>query len=255
MIVVAELDKGNSERGVSQVSVSQAAAENGQARVPPYISFRTLRTFIEDLRANRIPPRIDRGAVRHRFSGSVGTQLMSALRFLRLTDENGTPQPALRELVAATTADQWKEKLRGVLQAAYEPLMALDFGSIPPEHLAQAFREHYTGQEQVLRKSQSFFLQALQDAGTELGPRLQRGTRRATRPRTGTARGKKNGEPETTRPSGTPPDDKKPPIGEPIAVVADYLPLIFNPQTMDDDVREAWYKLFTWIKQQAVSRK
>ena len=60
---------------------------------PPYTSYRTFKTFIEDLHQHGVPSRIDR-SVLTRFSGVVGTQLMRALRFLGLIEEEGRPTAA-----------------------------------------------------------------------------------------------------------------------------------------------------------------
>ena len=60
------------------------------ARTPPYTSYRTFKTFIEDLRERGVPSRVDR-SVLTRFSGVVGTQLMHALRFLGLIEDHGAP--------------------------------------------------------------------------------------------------------------------------------------------------------------------
>ena len=57
-------------------------------RTAPYTSYRTFNTFIEDLREHGVPSRIDR-SVLPRFSGVVGGQLMHALRFLGLIDDEG----------------------------------------------------------------------------------------------------------------------------------------------------------------------
>ena len=70
------------------------------AGTPPYTSYRTFRTFIDDLHEHGIPSRIDR-SVLTRFSGVVGTQLMHALRFLGLIEDDGRPTQHLRELVSA----------------------------------------------------------------------------------------------------------------------------------------------------------
>ena len=60
---------------------------------PPYTSYRTFKTFIEDLHEHGVPSRIDR-SVLTRFSGVVGTQLMHALRFLGLIEDDGRPTAA-----------------------------------------------------------------------------------------------------------------------------------------------------------------
>ena len=70
-------------------------------RLPPYVSYRTFRNFLEDLQQGGIPARVDRSYWGDRFSGSTGTQLVATLRFLRLTDNEGMPTGRLRQLVSA----------------------------------------------------------------------------------------------------------------------------------------------------------
>ena len=64
--------------------------DRGQKRLPPYVSYRTFQAFVDGLQ-QVIPARIDRSYWGERSSGSTGTQLMSALRFLGLIDVNDTP--------------------------------------------------------------------------------------------------------------------------------------------------------------------
>ena len=61
---------------------------------PPYTSYRTFKTFIEDLHEHGVPSRVDR-SVLTRFSGVVGTQLMHALRFLGLIEDETRDQNPL----------------------------------------------------------------------------------------------------------------------------------------------------------------
>ena len=85
---------------------------------PPYTSYRTFKTFIEDLHEHGVPSRIDR-SVLTRFSGVVGTQLMHALRFLGLIADHGRPTQRLTELVNAHAAGNWPEKLLELLRQEY----------------------------------------------------------------------------------------------------------------------------------------
>ena len=80
------------------------------SRTAPYTSYRTFRTFIEDLSEHGLPSRIDR-SVLTRFSGVVGTQLMHALRFLGLIEDDGRATPRLKDLVKAHGAPSWPERL------------------------------------------------------------------------------------------------------------------------------------------------
>ena len=100
-------------------------AEKSQVRVPPYVSYKTLKTFIEDLKTHGTPTRIDRSIWGSRFSGSVGGQLMSALRFLNLIDSNDAPEEKLKALVEAHDTEAWASKLQPVIQASYKPIMGL----------------------------------------------------------------------------------------------------------------------------------
>ena len=60
---------------------------------PPYVSFNTFRTLLSWLRGEGVPLRFDRSFWQAKFSGSTGTQLMAALRFLGLLDgERPMPQ-------------------------------------------------------------------------------------------------------------------------------------------------------------------
>src|ERR1700733_7919199 len=76
---------------------------------PPYTSYRTFKTFIEDLHEHGVPSRIDR-SVLTRFSGVVGTQLMHALRFLGLIEDDGRPPPRSPNLRKAHDPGLWPKK-------------------------------------------------------------------------------------------------------------------------------------------------
>ena len=58
--------------------------------IPPYVAFKTFQTFLEFL-SEGMPSRIDRSVWLNRFSGSNGTQLMTAIKFFELIDINGVP--------------------------------------------------------------------------------------------------------------------------------------------------------------------
>ncbi len=156
--------------------VTDAKAE----RVPPYTSYKTFRTLIEDLRTHGVPSHIDRDVLK-RFSGSVGTQLMTALRFLKLISDDNEPQPALETLVEAKEPEQWKKALGSTLKAAYGDLMALDLKRATPMALSKEFKERYTGKDDVVKKCVRFFVHAVKDAGIELSPRIASATRERRR--------------------------------------------------------------------------
>ena len=59
-------------------------------KIPPYVSFKTFQTFLEFL-SEGMPNRIDRSVWLNKFSGSNGTQIMTAIKFFEVIDINGIP--------------------------------------------------------------------------------------------------------------------------------------------------------------------
>ena len=80
-----------------------------------------------------------------RFSGVVGTQLMHALRFLGLIEDDGRPTPRLRELVSAHGAGHWPETLLELLRQEYAPMFAIELETATPSHFNEAFRKAFPG--------------------------------------------------------------------------------------------------------------
>jgi hypothetical protein len=161
-------------------------SETKTERIPPYTSYKTFRTLIDDLRTHGVPSHIDRDVLK-RFSGSVGTQLVTALRFLKLINDANEPLASLDSLVDAKEDAQWKAALLNTLKAAYGDLMAMDLKRATPMALSKEFKERYTNKDDVVKKCVRFFVHAVKDAGVELSPRIINATRerrKATAPRT-----------------------------------------------------------------------
>lgn len=136
-----------------------------QKTVPPYVPYRTFQTFLEFLQ-DGIPARIDRSVWGSRFSGSSGTQLMTALKVLQLVDAEGHPQPVLEELVFAE-GERRRALLRGLLEDYYEPVFRLDLSRATKNQFHEAFRS-FGAREGVLTKCEAFFIQAARAAGIQL---------------------------------------------------------------------------------------
>ena len=155
--------------------MSGGGAEQAKsAGTPPYTSYRTFKTFIEDLRENGVPSRIDR-SVLTRCSGVVGTQLMHALRFLGLIEDQGRPTQRLKELVNAHGAARWPEKLSELLRQVYAPMFAIDLETATPSHFNEAFRRAFPAADAVVQKCVTFFLYAANDAGVKISGRVLKG--------------------------------------------------------------------------------
>ncbi len=141
-------------------------------RLPPYISYRLFRNFLERLQQG-IPARIDRSYWEREglLSGSSGTQLMAALRYLNLIDENGRPQERLKPLVFAT-GPQKTALLREIARESFS--FALE-GSLDPQNatyaqLEELFSEKFQLNGQLSRKCLKFFCEISNDSGLQLSP-------------------------------------------------------------------------------------
>jgi hypothetical protein len=145
-------------------------AEKSRKRLPPYVSYRTFRNFIDGLQQG-IPARIDRSYWGDRLSGSTGIQLLAALRFLGLVDANGIPTDRLKQLVSAK-GDKRAELLREVTSEAFSFLLlsSFDLQTATYAQLQEVF--HYTFQltGDVSRKCIKFFIALASDAAIPLSP-------------------------------------------------------------------------------------
>ena len=213
-------------------------------RTAPYTSYRTFRTFIEDLREHGVPSRIDR-SVLTRFSGVVGTQLMHALRFLGLIDDEGRPTQLLAELVNAHGGAQWPVTLSQTLQEAYAPIFAIDLETATPSHFGAAFRKAFPAAEAVVQKCVTFFLYAAADAGLKVSARILKGRkprslapRRPSRRTPAAARGVE-AEPSETLPAAFPIERKKP---------SEILFMHLDPNVMDEEQQAALWALMKYFK-------
>jgi hypothetical protein len=168
--------------------MSDEAAENkGGTRMPPYTSFSTFLTFIEELKVNGIPPQIDNSVLK-RFSGGVRTQLLSALKYLALLSDDRKPAGLLPQLVESFGNEaEFKKALATVINSQYAFLGHMDLKTATPTMFADAFRNTFGGQEAVLAKCRTFYMQAAKYVGIELGQRLTAGTSGA-RPAAGAAK-------------------------------------------------------------------
>ncbi len=144
--------------------------DRNKKRSPPYVSYRSFLTLLEELQRG-IPARIDRSYWGDKFSGSTGTQLMSALRFLGMVDHNGVPTLQLKELVGARGALK-----AGILKkTCQESFSFLLNSSFDPENatyaqLEEVFKELYQVDRDVARKCIKFFTEIASEAGLTLSP-------------------------------------------------------------------------------------
>jgi hypothetical protein len=188
---------------------------NGR-NLPPYLGFGTLQNFLDSLKQG-IPSRIDRSLM-YSLGGTVQKQLLHALRYLGLIDEWGLPQPTLKQLVSAEGTER-EHFWRDLLQTAYPFLLGqaargFDLTIATPRQLTEKFQA--TGiQGESVRKAETFFLRAAEEAGLSISPHIPsrsyrpgRALGQLARPRNGQkARRRSNAEESTalrtTSPVGT----------------------------------------------------
>ena len=145
--------------------------DRNKKRSPPYVSYKSFLTLLEDLRGQGIPARLDRSYWGEKFSGSTGTQLMSALRFLELADGSGVPSQTLRDLVKARSNERG-EILRKISHSSFAFLQSSSFQaeSATYSQLEEVFKDEYKVDKDVARKCIKFFIEIVIDAGIPLSP-------------------------------------------------------------------------------------
>jgi hypothetical protein len=144
--------------------------DRGRKRLPPYISYRLFRNFLERLQQG-VPGRIDRDFCDREglLSGTNSTQLMAALRYLSLIDSNGRPLERLKPLVQAR-GEQRSVILREIARDGYGFVLAgsLDLRTASYTEIEGIFAERFQLKDQLSRKCLKFFCEISTDAGLQL---------------------------------------------------------------------------------------
>lgn len=176
---------------------------------PPYVAYRTFRTFLESLSVS-MPDRIDRSVFDSKFSGTATSQLISALRSLKLIDAEGHPSEALK-LLARTEGEQHHQVLEQILRSYYTPVFRLDLERATKAQFREAMRE-FGCTESMQIKCESFFIHAARHAGIPLSTYLTSNRKSGSRSRSNTRSVK-----SATRPSGS--EESR---GDAVAVANDF---------------------------------
>lgn len=154
-----------------------------------YTGWATFKNSLDNL-AHGVPNVIDRSTFPGQ-SGGVQSQLLAAYKFLSLTKPDGTPTDALHA-VAVSDERARKEALRGVLQAKYAALFALDLTKATPKQVNDVMGESYNVSGDTREKAVRFFLSAALYCGVPV-------SRFLNKPQPGTPAG--NGAPRVQRKS------------------------------------------------------
>lgn len=148
-----------------------------------YIPFKTFTNFITRLNSSAVPPVIDT-SILIQMSGSMRSQLMSALRSMHLIDANGNVQQSLKNLVSDYKTENFQKTLENIVSKSYDHVIKnVDLKSGTAKQLTQAFRENGNVEGQMLEKSIRFFLTALKEAGIPVSPHFTVRKPRKPRPK------------------------------------------------------------------------
>src|SRR5271167_4302785 len=118
------------------------ATDTQEKKAPtPYISWKTFTSFIASIHG-KVPAQIDPSILRN-MSGTVRSQLLSALKFLELVDADGITQDSLKKLADAYNGEQWKTALAQFLRHSYRKVIGdLNLDTATPAMLRERFRSN-----------------------------------------------------------------------------------------------------------------
>ncbi len=154
---------------------------------PVYLSFRTFLGVIDNLRENGLPSQVDKSIFASR-SGSDQSQIMSALRFLGLIDEDHKTQQDLERLVGSkANSQEEKQVFSEILKKRYAKI----FDQINPANTTinqvQRIFSDYGCKGTTIGRAVRFFIRSLEycemEVSTRLTARARRGTQWGTRSR------------------------------------------------------------------------
>lgn len=218
--------------------------DSGKAALAPYTAYQSIKTLLGQLKANGIPDRIDRSVLTN-FSGAVASQVLTALKFLDLTDQGGNTTPLMRKLVEALDTDRWPGELAKVLQHSYAPLFKMNLETVTSSQFNEAFRTAYPGADDSSRKAVTFFLNAVREAEIKVSHYLMKNKKPRSGPtkrRTKAANGVRTSENSVVTP---------PPPPAPVKSAYDVLMQdIYDPKAMkpNSDEEKAVFTLARYLK-------
>ncbi|MDD2471913.1 MAG: DUF5343 domain-containing protein [Dehalococcoidales bacterium] len=148
-------------------------------QLPPYVSYRSFWNFLDRLR-EAVPARIDRSYWGDKFSGSTGTQLMGALRYLGLIDNRGIPTASLRNLVDSRDT-QRDELMAQIARNNYSFFLngPFDFKTATYAQLEDILHANFQVNSDVARKCIKFFIDLATDARIPVSPFVIKKNRKA----------------------------------------------------------------------------
>lgn len=133
----------------------------------PYLPLLTFQSAIESLE-HGIPKKIDRTIWRSQ-SGIIQSQILMALRFFGLVDNDDRPTQLLHEFVEKK--DERKRLMADLVNVAYAEIIKHDLTKMTPRMLEDAI-DQYNVSGDTKRKAVTFFLKAAKFADIPMHPSL-----------------------------------------------------------------------------------
>jgi len=219
------------------------------SRTPAYISFKSFLTFIEDQKEHGLPTEIDR-SVLTRFSGSVSGQLIAALKFLRLIDDEQVVQDELQALVDAYGTERWQATLAQLVRRSYAPIVGEDLTRLTPAKFHEVFKSNYPAKDAVIRKCEVFFLKAAEAAAIEVNPRIakHRASRQSGAGRRSTGKAGREASNGDSQRNGAGRSEQQDPPAATVQTPAAMLFDLLDPDEMDEDEQSAVFTLMRYLK-------
>ncbi len=180
----------------------------------PYVPFSTFETALDKLGAlATLPPRIDH-TVFPSMGGIAKGQVIGALKFFRLIDNDGIPDPSLKEM--AKNKEHRKTAIRELLKKHYPNISENDLAGASPGQLDSKLADKtYNISGETKQKARSFLIKAAEFAGLPIstllkakgprGPRARRTRTSAPRQNNNNGAQAQNGSRQQTDPPSDPP--------------------------------------------------
>ncbi|MGO9622448.1 MAG: hypothetical protein ACLPT6_13710 [Desulfobaccales bacterium] len=150
--------------------------ESAKKIIPPYVPYKTFINFLDNLRQQGVPQKIDRSISPFKsMSGALQGQVRLALEYLNLITDSGETTEGLKKLAKAEDGIEREQALKDVLLPAYSFIFenGIDIESATHRQLEELFtQEGATGD--TLRKCTAFFLSAARGAGIKLSPHFKK---------------------------------------------------------------------------------
>ena len=213
---------------------------------PPYVPAATLWNFLAGLK-QAPPPQIDRTLMKT-LGGSTQFQLLHALKYLDLIEENGNMTPQLEKLILSEGSER-KSAIDELLRLKY-PFVnegsGFDLKVATPQQLRDEF-ENLGAKGDTYEKCQRFFLSLATEAGYSISPYIKTPPTTNGKSTPGKPRARKPKRHQEQNQGATPPVD--PPAN--VTRSIDEILLGKFPDfdiTWDDVLKKAWFEAYADLR-------